>query len=210
GRILWFNARAAKLWGRAPRLGDDGEKFCGSYQLDFDGRPISREECPMAAVLRTGRAIGGVEAKLERPNGSSIWAMVHIEPIEDEDGRIVGAINCFHETTDLHRVFDQRQAATYDHAGIGIAEVDAEARLMRANMQLAALFACAPEQLLGRSIFDPCLAEEIEEDRAQFARQVAGEIERYSVEKRFRRMDGTVLWAAVTSASVRDGEGRFL
>ena len=54
GRILWFNARAAELWGRKPRIGDDTEKYCGSYKLYFGGREIAREETPMAAVLRTG------------------------------------------------------------------------------------------------------------------------------------------------------------
>jgi PAS domain-containing protein len=27
GRILWFNARAAELWGRSPRIGDESELF---------------------------------------------------------------------------------------------------------------------------------------------------------------------------------------
>jgi PAS domain-containing protein len=54
GRILWFNSRATELWGRSPRIGDDSELFCGSYKRVFDGRPISRDQTPMAEVLRTG------------------------------------------------------------------------------------------------------------------------------------------------------------
>src|SRR5690349_1215207 len=61
GRILWFNSRAAQLWGRLPRVGDDSELFCGSYKLYFDGRLISREQTPMAEVLRTGIPVRGVE-----------------------------------------------------------------------------------------------------------------------------------------------------
>src|SRR6185312_10798476 len=102
GRVLWFNARAAELWGRTPLIGSDSERYCGSHKLYFDGRPISRDETPMASVLRTGVAVRGVEGKVERPDGSCAWAVVHIEPIEAEDGTIAGAINCFHETTALH------------------------------------------------------------------------------------------------------------
>src|SRR5689334_21837043 len=54
GRLLWHNARAAELWGRTPRIGDDTERYCGSYKLYFGGRSIARDETPMAAVLRTG------------------------------------------------------------------------------------------------------------------------------------------------------------
>jgi len=28
--------------------------------------------------------------------------MVHIEPVRDENGRLVGAINCFHDYTAIH------------------------------------------------------------------------------------------------------------
>jgi PAS domain S-box-containing protein len=110
GRIRWFNSKAAELWGRAPRLHDDTEQFCGSYKLYLDGRAIARAETPMAAVLRTGEAVRGVEARVERPDGSSVWATVHIEPIEDEDGVVVGAINCFHDTTAQHETAEELRA----------------------------------------------------------------------------------------------------
>lgn len=103
GRILWFNKRAADIWGREPLLRNDNEKFCGSYKLYFDGRETPLPECPMANVLRTGRAVHGAEARIVRPDGSSAWAIVHIEPISDEDGALVGAINCLYETTAQHQ-----------------------------------------------------------------------------------------------------------
>ena len=76
GRILWFNRQAASLWGRAPILGSDGERYCGSHKLYLEGRHVEREESPVATVLRTGIPARGIESKVERPDGSSIWAMV--------------------------------------------------------------------------------------------------------------------------------------
>jgi PAS domain S-box-containing protein len=216
GRILWFNARAAELWGRTPLLGNGAERFCGSHKLYFDGRPIAREETPMASVLRTGIAVRGVQGRIERPDGSSIWCMVHIEPVEDEDGTIIGAINCFHETTALHRTEellheqDERLAVTYEHAAVGIAEVDANGILLRVNARLCGMMGFSAEQLQGRSIFDETFPEDRERDHAQFRRQAAGEIDRYTIEKRIRRSDGTYAWVAITSSSVRDAQGQFL
>src|ERR1700704_5560028 len=91
GRLLWFNARASELWGRSPRVGDDSELYCGSYKLYFDGRPTSRDQTPMAEVLRTGIPIRGVEARVERPDGSHIRAVVHINAIRNEQGNVIGA-----------------------------------------------------------------------------------------------------------------------
>jgi PAS domain S-box-containing protein len=119
---------------------------------------------------------------------------------------------CAHRTSGeefLHHG-DQGLAATYENAGIGIAEVDAEGKLRRVNAWLARLLGRPPEELLGRSIFDPELTCNTDADFAQFRRQVGGEIDHYTVEKCYRREHETDLWASVSSSSVRDGKGRFL
>lgn len=223
GRILWFNARAAELWGRAPRIGDDSELFCGSYKLYFDGRLVTREQTPIAEVLRTGVPVRGLEGRIERPDGSHVWAVVHITPVEDEDGKVIGAINCFHERVtggrleatdarpeDWARERDARLAASYEHVGAGIVEVDGDGRMLRVNQQLCQLTGYSAAELLGRTIFQETLPEDMDGDLQQFRRQLAGEIDRYSIEKRIFRKNGDHFWAAVTSSSIRDGAGRFL
>lgn len=112
GRILWFNQRAAEMWGRTPCVGDASERFCGSWKLYFGGRTITHAETPMADVLRTGRAVHGAEGLVERPDGSQVWATVHIDPVKDAKGELLGAINCFHDTTELHRA--RIDAAVHD------------------------------------------------------------------------------------------------
>lgn len=104
----------------------------------------------------------------------------------------------------------ERLAATYDHAGVGIVEIDADGVLLRVNTHLCELMGYAPEDMLGRSIFDETYAEDLDADFAQFQRQVAGEIERYTIDKRLRCRDGRYIWCAVRSTSVRDASGRFV
>ena len=105
---------------------------------------------------------------------------------------------------------ERRLEATYANAGIGIAEVDTEGLLLRVNAHLAELLGSTPEELLGRSIFDPDLTDDAASDEAQFRQQVAGEIEGYTVEKRFRRPDGSRLWISVRSSTIRNAQGQFL
>src|SRR5229473_30015 len=101
-----------------------------------------------------------------------------------------------------------RQDRIDQHVGIG--EVDAEGKLLRVNAQSCAFTGHSPQELLGRSIFEETYGEDIEADREQFRRQVAGEFDRYTIEKRIRRKDGSYVWASITSSSVRDADGRFL
>jgi PAS domain S-box-containing protein len=331
GRIVWFNARAVALWGRTPRADEDVEGFGGTYR--FEGRRITPEETLMSAVLKTGISIRGIEGVVERPDGSRIWMTAHIDPVKDECGRIVGAINCFHETIEVRSAIEtledlfqnaivamhlvspdgrilranakelqmlgysadeyigqniaefhvdqatvddmlerlsrneqliqyptrmrtkdgsirdvlvsssarfregefvntrcftvdvterlqaeervrwqeeQRLAATYQSAPIGIAEVDADGKVLRANIQSCGLLGYSSDEVLGRSIFEETADQGGGADREQFRRQVAGEFDRYTIEKRIRRKDGSAVWVSITSSSVRDTDGQFL
>jgi PAS domain S-box-containing protein len=105
---------------------------------------------------------------------------------------------------------ERRLAATYEQAGIGIVEIDAGGKLLRVNGHLCKLLGVEPEALLGQNVFDLTHPDDVQHDKAQYARQVAGEIDGYSLEKRFRRNDGSYIWASITSRSVKDDDGRFL
>ena len=104
GRVLWFNGRAAEIWGRRPLLGSQPEKYTGAYRVYFDGREMSRDETAMASVLKSGVPIRAFESQLERPDGSRVWVTTHVEPVKDDNGQLRGAISCFHESTGSHEV----------------------------------------------------------------------------------------------------------
>lgn len=216
GVIVQFNRRAVDLWGRRPAAGDRQDRFCGSYRLHIDGREISREETPMAQVLRTGEAIHGAEGVLERPDGSRIWSMVHIDPIRDEQGRVIGAINCFHDMTrqkDVEqrlREQDRRLEATYEHATIGIAEIDAEGRRLRMNEAACRIAGGTREELLGQTIYSAQEREDNPEDWQQFQRLIAGEIGSYTAERQHTKKSGEKIWVSAMCSAVRDDADRFL
>jgi PAS domain S-box-containing protein len=103
----------------------------------------------------------------------------------------------------------ERLATSYELVGAGIVEVDEEARILRVNRQLCQLTGYSAAELLGRTVFQETLPEDVEGDLQEFRRQLAGENDRYSIEKRIYRKDGTHFWAEVTSSSIRDSAGRF-
>ena len=104
----------------------------------------------------------------------------------------------------------RRLAATYEQAGIGVVEIDAEGKILRVNDHLSNLLGLTPHEMVGRSLFDLSPADDVIRDKGQYQRQVAGEIDGYSIEKRFRRKDGSAFWVSATSRSVKDPDGRFL
>ena len=102
GVIQDFNRRAAELWGREPALGDNNERFCGSFKMFRpDGSYMPHEQCPMADVL-SGKIAEArdVEVHVERPDGTWITAVVNIRPLKNQRGEITGAINSFIDITE--------------------------------------------------------------------------------------------------------------
>ncbi|WP_162146105.1 PAS domain S-box protein [Inquilinus limosus] len=92
GRITFYNEAAAELWGCRPELGKS--EFCGSWKLYWpDGTPLPHDQCPMALALQQGRAIRGMEAVAERPDGTRVPFIPYPTPLFDASGRLVGAVN---------------------------------------------------------------------------------------------------------------------
>ena len=102
GTITYYNKEATRIWGRTPAEGDTDERFCGSYRLfQPDGAFLPHDACPMAVTLRDGSEFRNEEVIVERPDGSRATVRVNIDPIRDADGKVVGAVNVFHDTTAL-------------------------------------------------------------------------------------------------------------
>ena len=105
GVITYFNQQAANLWGRLPKTGDRDERFCGSEQLILsDGTILPHDKCPMAIALTEGRSFRDAEVCIQRPDGSRVQVLVNIDPVRNEQGQVIGAINAFHDISALKRV----------------------------------------------------------------------------------------------------------
>lgn len=102
GIMTFYNARASEIWGWSPRLGDRSQRFCGAAQLAWpDGTALAHDQTPMAQALRDGTTSRNRELVMVQPGGRRIHVLVNIDPLHDEAGRIVGAINVFSDVTSL-------------------------------------------------------------------------------------------------------------
>ena len=92
GRITYYNRAAVELAGREPVIGSD--QWCVTWRLYTpDGDFLPHDQCPMAVALKENRAVRGVEALAERPDGSRRPFLPFPTPLCDDEGRVVGAVN---------------------------------------------------------------------------------------------------------------------
>ena len=111
GVVVWYNPRAAELWGRKPVIGDTDERFCGAHTLyRADGSHMAHCDNPVALALTTGASVHEEEVIIGRPDGSRVHVSVHIDPIRNpSDGRIIGVVNFFNDLTERKRQEAERE-----------------------------------------------------------------------------------------------------
>ena len=140
GTIQDYNERAAELWGRAPKLGDLAQRYCGSLRLySPDGKLVPHQESKMAQVLLTGIEARGLEVVIERPDESCITVLVNIVPLRNGDGELIGAMNCFQDITDRKRADEDLRRSerllrvVLDALPVGVAVVDLSGDIILSN-----------------------------------------------------------------------------
>ncbi len=89
----------------------------------------------------------------------------------------------------------------------GISVVDAEYLTIFVNPRLAAMLGYQPEEMIGRPASYFLVDEEQALHREQEALRRQGQSSRF--ERRFRRRDGSQLWAMVSATPILDEQGRF-
>lgn len=100
GLITYFNPAAVELWGRAPRLRDGADRYCGSLRLFTPaGEAVPHDRCWMAKAVLDGVESSGGEIVVERPDGTRRTATAHTTVARDAAGAVRGAVNVLLDVT---------------------------------------------------------------------------------------------------------------
>lgn len=216
GAVVRFNRRATEMWGNVADLTSDATHPGVAYRMfHTDGRALRHDELPMIEVLRSGRPQRARTIILERPDGERITVLANVDPVLDGDGLAVGTVNCFQDLSEHKRMEealrerDQRLSATYDHMDVGIAEADDTGTIVRVNETMCRITGFSREELIGHTLSYRTHPDDVARDRLNYRQQVTGGYDRYAIEKRFIKKDGTVIWVSVLSSSVCDEAGNF-
>jgi two-component system cell cycle sensor histidine kinase/response regulator CckA len=99
--------------------------------------------------------------------------------------------------------------STFDAAPVGIVHVGLDGRWLRVNQRLCDLLGYSREELQGSAVRDLIQAEETAAEAESLRQMAVGTLNRHVVdEKRYRRRDGTFVWARVNMSVHRDAQGQ--
>ena len=210
GRVVEWNPAAEHIFGYTR------DQAIGALLTDLISPPETRphHEAALRRVLETGQStILGRHVDLEaiRSDGVRICVEAAIVAVPIHGPPLfVGFLRDITERKRAeaqHRESAQRLHATYEHAFVGITEVDPNGRYRRVNGHFCSLTGYSRDELLARSFSEITHPEDRAGDLDLFRRQMQGELGVYTHEKRFIRKDGTLVWVELEASTVKDETG---
>lgn len=166
----------------------------------------------MGEIARTGHWEG--EFRVTRRDGSTFPAQVSDSLLLDEEGSPVGVIGVSMDITARKeaeaslRDYEELHTKAFDASPIGKAIVSVpDGKLTSVNSALCDFLGYTPEELCEMTFADITHPEDIQSDVNEYEKLASGEMDNYSMDKRYVRSDGEVVWGQLRGSLIRHADG---
>jgi PAS domain S-box-containing protein len=165
------------------------------------------------ARVLAGEELSQAEDQFTRHDGCTHWVRWSMAPWRRADGSIGGALLFSEHRTEqveARRALIDSEArfrATFENAAVGVAVVDTDGSILRANNSFARMLGYSLEELKTRTFQEVTHPDDLATSLTSFNKALVGEADSYSIEKRYARKDGGTVWASLTVGCVRKADG---
>ncbi len=157
------------------------------------------------------------EKRYVHRDGHTVWAELRIAPVRGDAGGVeffvaeMEDVTARRESEAAHEASEDRFRRAFETAAAGVALVSvSDGRLLRVNPAGCAMLGYTERELQALTIQDVTAPEDREESMARFRRVVTGEVPTSRARLRYLRKDGSTAHSIVSTALMRDLDGRPL
>lgn len=149
----------------------------------------------------------------QKKNGARFWANGVITPLYDPEtgdlrgfGKILRDMTVEKEREDRRRVSEARLAAIFARAAVGLSEIGLDGRFLAVNDELCRILGRSRAELLDSNVPSVTHPEDLPASLKGLKRtmETGGAV---SLDKRYLRPDGTIIWASSSLTLLRGDEG---
>ncbi|WP_017653787.1 PAS domain S-box protein [Fortiea contorta] len=168
-------------------------------QLDLEVERILADKLPFTGELR-----------FLHPSGKISWVYSSAVVETDVNDQAIGYIGTVMEITERKQAeqasqeSEERFRATFEQAAVGIAHVGIDGRWLRVNQKLCEIVGYTRQELLHLTFQEITYPDDLQTDLNYMRQLLAGEIETYSMEKRYICKDNLPCWINLTVSLVRE------
>jgi PAS domain S-box-containing protein len=216
GRVDLWNTAATGVFGYSP------SEALG-LRIEALVPELLEARYPVGLDLYTDTDYSGSTAPLNLPavrkDGEKIIIEMSLSSIDPTGGPAVGGrfvlaiVRDVTERTrkeEALREAEGRFRSAFDNAPIGVAIVDLEGRFVQVNRSLCEMLGYSERELLATTFLKITYPDEVDVSMAHVRRVMEGEIDSYSLEKRYVGADGGPVWVSLSVSLVRDAAGNPL
>ncbi|MBP6546044.1 MAG: PAS domain S-box protein [Phenylobacterium sp.] len=202
GRVV-FVSRAVCAYGFEPAdlMGRQVAQFVHPEDLeraDASRRQALGGETFEDADLRTNR--------YRTADGRWVWLEGNPRALRDDTGAVIGTVNVLRDVTARRAQSDLFEAA-FENAAIGMALVGLDGRFLRVNQAFAAMIDYPRTDVLALDFQTLTHPDDLDADLDLLERLTAGELQSYTLDKRYVRRDGVLVWGRLAVSIVRNPDG---
>ena len=176
------------------------------YEI-YHGR---NEPLPGCSILRCKETLKPAQEEAECMGGIFFMSCF---PRFDEAGRCNGIVQIARDITERKKIENALQESeelfrrTFEHAGVGIVHVAPNGQFLRINKHFCDIFGHSEDKMLKLTFQDITHSDELEIDTNLANQLLDGKIKAYTMEKRYLKKDGTVIWVNLTISIVHKPDG---
>ncbi|HAP60892.1 MAG TPA: hypothetical protein DCR93_15795 [Cytophagales bacterium] len=209
GNMIACNHTALK----SLELVSDEKAIVGASLLNFIPKSEQRD---YASLIRAG--LNGEKKNITRRLnfnfGRDRWLDVNIGPISDKDGRVRQVRLTAQDITERKRAEERFKELEISYRSIfrqlaaGILLYDLDLTLLQANQGISDILGYTSEELVSRGTFDFTHPDDRKRSNLMARKLLHGELDHYSLEKRYIHKNGEVVWCLLTATIVSDLNGK--
>ncbi len=208
GRVVTWNVGAERMKGYSSQ-----EILGRHFSLFYEPRDVEsgKPEYELQVAAATGRFED--EGWRVRKDGSRFWGNAITTALKDEAGKLLGFVRVTRDTSERKRA-EQALRESKEHFQryfelglIGMATTSPTKGILEVNDELCRILGYERSELLQKTWADLTHPDDLVTDVAQFNRVMVGEIDCYTMEKRWIRQDGRVIDSIMSASCVRHADG---
>ncbi|HEY9597588.1 MAG TPA: PAS domain S-box protein [Cyanophyceae cyanobacterium] len=208
-RVMYWNKASEDLFGYSKAEVLD--------KIDYDFLPNEQARYLRAQdrqVLASGELVEVSDAPLMTPHRGQRFVHTKKVPLLDDTGTPQYLLSIYEDITERKQAEEALRQSEAHHRRIletaceGIWMFDAQSQTTFANDRIAEMLGYTVEEMLGRSLFDFLDDDSCAIATTYIERRRQGIHERHDF--KFRRKDGSDLWAIVSAQPILDSQGQFV
>ena len=209
GRVLQFNTAAPAI------LGLSAEQLLGTTSRDAlwktireDGSELSPPERPAAMARLSGLPQKKIVVGVCHGENEVRWISTNAVPIFQNNSKTFTQILCtFTDITEEKKLLNKikksetKFKALFEHAPLGIVELDSERRYLEANHAFSKMVGYTNEELKQMCMFDTTHPEDLIQTKWASEQFIDSNFFLKKLKKRYVTKDGGIVWGQVSSRS---------